>query len=892
MVTRTEAITNLLQKWTHPDLANRYNKNMEVQVLVAQDGGESVEKEFRGKSYRAFTDGVNTWKSYRIPYKANTEPEYDFNKPQSFPLDKYVEGIGMTGWDFINKRSIWAGFDFDSIAGHSDAHDKKLTPEELSRIREKLQALPYVEIRHSTGGNGLHIYVHINDNTVVTNHTEHAAVARAILGRMSAEIGLKLEASVDACGHVLWVWHRKMKHSERSLKLIKSATESITIPPNWKDHLNVVSRRRARTLPGFVEPASSEEQLFSELTGTNIHTPLDSTHTNLLQYLRDRGKYTSWWDSDNHLLVTHTVALKEAFEHFGYRGIFDTISPASDPATQNCFAFPRRHGAWTVRRFTRGVAESNCWSQDSGGWTVCEYNATPTLSIAARAFGGVEDSKGAYQFRTMQDAVRAAGALGVTIDMDERYMSKRAYLLQHKDGRLIAQMDHESLDPPSDYLQSWVCEKKKWQRIFNTDISQQEEIGPADDLFRNVVNQAKETVGFYCNIEGEWILSPRANVIDYLKAQGRNTKEIPLLLGASIAKSWKIVSQPFQPEYPGNRMWNRNSAKFAIVPNPETDNLSYPHWMLVLKHIGAGIDESVAKNPWCKQNRILTGADYLKLWIANLVQKPYDPLPYLFLFGPQNCGKSILHEALELIIDPGVVRADAALTNVGDFNAELEGAVLCVVEEKEFGDNRAGSNRIKDWTTAKKLSIHKKRYTPYMVENTTHWIQCANSQKACPILPGDTRIVVIHVDKLEKEIPKYELLEQLKKEAADFLSEILNIDLPLPYGRLNIPVLETTHKKEVMDSNKNPVEIFIEECYYPVDGHKVEYDEFYFKLLEWLQANRLEEMSKNLVTRNIPTEYQVAVDAKNVRWICNLTGNKNAKPQERIKPRNGYITKV
>ena len=44
MVTRTEAIANMLKLSTHEDLANLYDFNMEVQVNVSQGNRSSVER--------------------------------------------------------------------------------------------------------------------------------------------------------------------------------------------------------------------------------------------------------------------------------------------------------------------------------------------------------------------------------------------------------------------------------------------------------------------------------------------------------------------------------------------------------------------------------------------------------------------------------------------------------------------------------------------------------------------------------------------------------------------------------------------------------------------------------------------------------------------------------
>jgi hypothetical protein len=196
-VTKTEAVGYFLRLKTHPDLAGLYNASMEVQVSVAQDGGDKIQKEFRGRQYAAYTDGRgNEWKSFRIPLNANSEPE-DNDGEMLFNLEAHVEGIGLTGWDWRNRVSRYCGFDFDGIAGHAEGHRGKLTDEELAEVKKKAMEIPWVTVRKSTGGNGIHLYVFLPD-VPTANHTEHAALARAVLGQMSAVVGYDFQAKVDA----------------------------------------------------------------------------------------------------------------------------------------------------------------------------------------------------------------------------------------------------------------------------------------------------------------------------------------------------------------------------------------------------------------------------------------------------------------------------------------------------------------------------------------------------------------------------------------------------------------------------------------------------------------------------------------------------------------------
>jgi hypothetical protein len=190
-ISRVDSIKNFLLASTHKDLAELYTPDMECQVTVGQDGGHSVDGDYKGRQWQAWSDGVQTWKPFRIPHNAATVPEYDLTTAMSYDLEAHAEGIGMTGWDWKSKLSRWVAFDFDAISGH-EKHAKALSNDELQRIQDKVLAIPWVTIRRSTGGKGLHLYVFL-DPIETANHTEHAALGRSILGRLGAITGYVFE---------------------------------------------------------------------------------------------------------------------------------------------------------------------------------------------------------------------------------------------------------------------------------------------------------------------------------------------------------------------------------------------------------------------------------------------------------------------------------------------------------------------------------------------------------------------------------------------------------------------------------------------------------------------------------------------------------------------------
>ncbi len=1254
MPNRTEAIQRFLMASTKPDLAVLYNPNMECQVNVAQDGGERIESEFQGKRWQGWTDGFSTWKPFRIPYNAGSEPTYE-DKEIKYDLAEHVEAIGMTGWDWKNRCSRWVAFDFDGIVGHSDKHSRKLDNEQLEAIKKALNNIDWVTIRKSTSGTGLHIYVFL-DNVPTANHHEHAALARAILGMLSAISGFDFHSKVDICvpsdtwvqtkygprrvkdlmnqpldivlngniqhsetgffhtgyktvyeiktkkgykvrataehpflcgcssfkssksyptllgfhdlqtwkqlkdiksgdkiylnkhvnltwngegswndgyllgwligdgrfssrekynnyqnsidfwptdyhlipfvtrilpncrvykmgdvvslrspyleelrlkyvgeltkkipaeieeassdfycgfisalfdtdgdvsnnrtlhfsqsnlqiveavqrmllrlgivssinksrdagemvilgrrvqcktkyllsigreniiifnrrvgfqhnekkskiyaqlhklfnnkrnkthlatehftdevisisevertnvfdiqvmgehafdangfvahncGGNMWVWHRKMRGTE-GLTLIKKGGILQEVPPNWKDHVKVVSGSRRKNLPQDILGTSKEDS-FEELFGQRQRVPLDDEHKKLIEYLRTENAFW-WWDQDHHMLVTHTWYIQKAHNELGLRGFFATNSPGTNLNEQNCFMYPLRRGAWTVRRFSLGVQEHPSWDQDGAGWTRTYLNREPDLATAAKAYGGIEDRHGNFVFQETEVAAKAAQLLGVNINPSLGMAGRETKLSQHKDGRLIVSVERKEMDV-ADKMPGYLANKKEWTRIYNTQVGAptEPEAGNYDDLVRHLVTETQEDYGWMIKSEGEWRYEPLAHVRIALGSMGLNQKDITSILGSSVFRCWKVVNKPFQPEYPGDREWNRNAAQFKFAPSNSTENLSYPTWHKILEHCGGGLNEAIKQNGWCRANGIKSGGDYLKCWVASLFQEPLEPLPYLFFYGPQNSGKSIFHEALSLLVTKGYVRADAALVSQSMFNGELEGAIICVVEETDLRKDRIAYNRIKDWVTSKHLLIHHKGRTPFHIPNSAHFIHTANDYQACPIFTGDTRITMSYVGPIEPldMIPKKQLLPLLEKEAADFLAEIMNLEIPPSNDRLNVPVIATEDKNLAQELNQTEFERFLaEKCSY-ASGSWIKFSELFDKFIEAVDPNEMHKWSKIRVGRSLPPNYPKGRSRKDGQWyvgnVCWAGVAQPETPPARLILQDGYL---
>lgn len=852
---KTQAIQNFIKIYTMPHL-QLYTPEMEVQVNVAQDGGTKSRTAGKNKNSYFYTDNIEVWKHFRIPYNADTEPEYT-DVELKFNLEKHVEAIGLSGWNWKQKQSHWFGYDIDSIINHKEG----LSEKDIEQIILRITDIPYVTAIKSTSGKGIHLYIHLDEPVQSSTHTEHAAMARALLGTLSTDACFNFNNAIDVCGMLLWIWHRKIEGNPNAFKLIKEASTKFSskdIPTNWRAHIDVINGKRRRTKCP-VAKSEDEDLLFQMMASATRSSSLDEKHKTLLDWFKNNSQRDWWWDSDHTMLVCHTLDLKKAHTDLGYKGVFYTNSSGS--SEQNCYAFPSEDGSWIVRRHSRGVNEHPSWSIDPSGWTRCNYNTESDLGTCVRANGGLENASGDFVFESLELGLKALEDLGVSEISNilkhnpiyESILSKRSFIIRPKKENKIILMFDKLKDIDDNFnIQGFVTNKRgdRWERVLTIPTIKRTFSSP-DHLIRHLVTGGEEA-GWYILTKKGWIGQQRCNVVTVLQSQTNSASrmDVEMMMSKAVLDPWELVNMPFIEEYPGNRQWNMNAACFSCDPKEG----SYDTWNTVLDHLGKNIDNDVKENQRCSSCEILTGRDYLFYWIASMFQRPAEPLPYLFFVGPQNCGKSTLHEALGLIMERGYVRADNALSSNAGFNSEVANAVLCVVEETDLSKNPEALNRIKDWVTGKRISIRALYRNAYDIINTSHWMQCANNVKNCPILPGDTRIVPINVGMPKKEIPKGQLLKQLEKEKKAFLHACLNLQLPDPAGRLGIPCIQTSHKTVMEDKSENQLLKFMKDKIKVHLGKVISFDDFYLKFYNWLDDDQKLYWTKSKISKFYPTD--------------------------------------
>jgi len=86
-----------------------------------------------------------------------------------------------------------------------------------------------------------------------------------------------------------------------------------------------------------------------------------------------------------------------------------------------------------------------------------------------------------------------------------------------------------------------------------------------------------------------------------------------------------------------------------------------------------------------------------------------------------------------------------------------------------------------------------------------------------------------------------------------------------------LPVLDTAGKEQAAESNKNPLEEFIDEICHPVAGEKVLFKDFYTRFVESVSAFEQASWTKRKVRQNVPDQFPVGVSTGGQLFVGNIS---------------------
>jgi hypothetical protein len=416
-----------------------------------------------------------------------------------------------------------------------------------------------------------------------------------------------------------------------------------------------------------------------------------------------------------------------------------------------------------------------------------------TFSAACKRHGGSPSATRRAFYFPAATVTPLLADLGFDATLPAIFADREIAIEHTRNGHIVISTPQQERDsPPAQWRDD--C-KGRWQHVIGHFRDKVEAPLCEMDILLRCLSASGHPAGWAARLaDGRWCRKTAGSTKTILQNIGYTKPEAEQVMGRLEQHPWSLTHRPFALEEDhSRRAWNIDAPQYRYQP------LEGPHpsWDLIFSHIGHSLDSHIPST----LGTIRTGADYLRAIFASILREPFEPTPYLFLFGPENSGKSTLHEAFELLVTRGVVKADRALTSQSDFNGELAGAILCVVEEKDIATCPGAYAKIKDAVTARQLSIRKMRTDSYMVANSTHWFQSANTSAACPIFPGQTRIQPIRVDAIESDIPKSQLMARLAAEGPAIMFTLLSMELPKAGGRLALPIIDTPEARNLADRN-------------------------------------------------------------------------------------------
>lgn len=862
----------LLDHYSHnnPWLLDQWSTALETQIYVTP----GTEEEAHPTKNNCWENGVHEWKQIRWPYNSGTNPNFEDFEPK-FPLMDYVESIGTTWWDWEKMESVAVFFDFDSII----EHDAGLSKKELQRIVEKLSSLGYVTIIRSTSGNGYHVLVFFleGERPRTLNHNEHSLVAEVVLQKMSEDSGLDLRAKVDCFGKIGWIWSTRATDDNQGFAMIKQATHDLSKSEiaDWTK----IPAKRMKMRPKIV----AYDEKGQEIAGNNIVgftdevVVLDKDHKRILAALQET-EFNFNHLPEHDLFHTHTSALKQVHQRLGLKGPFQTLTSGSNLC--NCYIRPQNGGGFSVFRFGQGVIEHNLWDQTTPT-TWCSYNqAILPHKVLMRMGAEFISEKRQYEFESKEELVEAANILRNKVPL--KLIDNREYALAITGRGMVIKCFCDKDDNPAD------CDR--WKRVSGYHkkvLSRLEEIDTdsilshVDQVIRYVVRDREER-GWAHKTNAGWIHCKEGTA----KRTARvhiGSQETELYLGTAQLNPWTQVNQPFDRENLEGRKWNLDSAQLA--QRCSTEPGPHPHWDLMLNHIGQSWDEPLANDTEMQKYGICTGSDYLRAWIACMIRHPGIPLPYIFLVGPENSGKSLCHEVLRECITNGVIHGGNALTSTSGFNGEFEGKILIAVDETDLSQFPGFIPRLKAWVNSTYIQIHKKGYQPYDVPNRIKIMQSANTVEALPLPHGDTRVTIGAVPAFEGiEIPKLGddgFIVRCVKELPNFLYTLGTMQLPPMTGRTRLPVITTAIKTEILEATKPTSLVFINAMYHNKPGQFTKLSDAYNEYKKWCVTESKKPVAPNDFKLQVALKYPVHQGPRGrALTIGNLSIDPNAKPSD------------
>lgn len=222
-----------------------------------------------------------------------------------------------------------------------------------------------------------------------------------------------------------------------------------------------------------------------------------------------------------------------------------------------------------------------------------------------------------------------------------------------------------------------------------------------------------------------------------------------------------------------------NYERIIEVENKEYFNqyFPFPHipeegkWENIKMFLFHIFGDNVVRNPKTDQTTTMyqMGLDYLQL----LLTQPTQQLPILVLYSPENStGKSTFGElCYQMLGDNVVFIGNSDLES--DFNEVYAGRLLAICEETLL-ERRKDAERIKNISTASRVTINPKGQKQYSIDNFLKFQFYSNNPRMVYVTKHDERYWILRVPVIPEDQRDPELKERMWAEIPAFIHYLKN----------------------------------------------------------------------------------------------------------------------
>ncbi len=697
-----------------------------------------ADHDVRLETFRVKEEKENKRSYHHISSPAKSDWLHDDAKLDLYDDTIPFRQIGSTGRNWRTESSEFVGFDFDIPERKSGT-----ASDNLDRVRSELSKLPYVEVRHSKSGVGLHARV-ILEGTVAKSSGHHTANAEAVLEHLIQETGLPLNDWVDCKGGNLWHWVNPSLAKPKSFQLLSEATERLQFTAAPFEEKTVV--RDDFTLTPLqrcliVDCSMKESGHVYNSHGTRVHAGL--------------GK----WGQKSTLQGGNTdPATPNVYVDF----------PSSTTMTITRYGHPDSKETIHLRLRFDDVCIGHRLATDGKSYTTDAATYKRIFTAFGVSVPDVPDHHGEPRIVTMTRL--SPGCVRITIPRHGKSDHVDGFTSKPDDRKQSATVRFGEAAPDVTELQEHTV-----RYTIRPDI---------EGIRGNQYYLADSTATFRPVGEKE--------VARHIDLKGLDVNET---LDTLVCNPIKIVAKHFAPPTLVGNEWNVLGCQV-----PEGVPGDFSTYQQIIDHAGQFLQSGIDRCSWCRRHDV-DGAKWLKYWFAAVRQDPYEPLPGLGLYSFEHgTGKTSLREALRHTFGSQYV-VDGAKELDEKWSGHLVNAV--VVSYEEVNLNRPESvSKLKDLITSRTLSVRKMQTDSFSIRNATHHIHTGQNPEYAPVEPGDRRWTIF--DELEKPTSKVSSVymeRQLEAERLAWLYELEHTEIP-PIDRdmdFRLPTLTSDLKLKIMD---------------------------------------------------------------------------------------------